>query len=59
MFFADDTSVFLEGTDNTKLIKTVNTKIDKLTVWLNVNKRTINSKRKLITYYSIGEREKC
>ena len=47
-FFADDTSVFLEGTEYSKLSKTLNNELENVTKWLNANRLTVNIK-KLIT----------
>ena len=48
ILFADDTSVFLEGTEYSKLIKTLNNELENVTKWLNANRLTVNMK-KLIT----------
>ena len=45
ILFADDTSVFLEGTEYPKLIETVNYELNKVTILLNANKLTININR--------------
>ena len=42
ILFADDTSVFLEGTEYSKLIETVNYELDKVTIWLNAKNFNIN-----------------
>ena len=46
ILFADDTSVFLEGTEYSKLIKSLNNKLENVTKWLNANKLTVNIKKK-------------
>ena len=48
VLFADDTSVFLEGTEYAELIKTLNNELEIVTKWLNANRLTVNMK-KLIT----------
>ena len=40
--FASDTSVFLEGTKNSKLTKTLNNELENVTKWLNANRLTVN-----------------
>ena len=42
--FADDTSVFLEGTDCSKIMKTLNNELEKVTKckWSNANRLTVN-----------------
>ena len=55
ILFADDTSVFLEGTEYLKLIETVNYELSKVTIWLNANKLTININK---THYMLFHRSK-
>ena len=50
ILFADDTSVFLEGKEYTHLIEMLNSELKKLTIWLNVNKLTVNVKK---THYMV------
>ena len=40
-----DTSVFLEGTEYSKLIKTLNNELENVTKWLNANGLTVNMKK--------------
>ena len=40
ILFADDTSVFLEDTEYSKLIKTLNIELENVTKWLNANRLT-------------------
>ena len=47
--YADDTSVFLEGTEYSKLIRTLNNELENVTKWLNANRLTVNMKKKIIT----------
>ena len=53
--FADYTSVFLEGTEYSKLIKTLNNEHENVTKWLNANRLTVNMKK---THYMIFHRAK-
>ena len=55
ILFADDTSVFLEGTEYSKLIKTLNIELENVTKWLNANRLTVNMKK---THYMIFHRAK-
>ena len=55
ILFADDTSVFLEGTEYSKLIKTLNIELENVTKWLNANRLTVNMKK---THYIIFHRAK-
>ena len=55
ILFADDTSVFLEGTEYSKLIKTLNNELENVTKWLNANRLTVNMKK---THYMIFDRAK-
>ena len=55
ILFADDTSVFLEGTEYSKLIKTLNNELENVTKWLNANRLTVNMKK---THYMIFHRAK-
>ena len=47
ILFADDTSVFLEGKEYTKLVEILNKKLNKLTIWFNANKLIINIKKRI------------
>ena len=40
--FADDTNVFCADSDLTRLVKAINTELDKLNVWFAVNKLSLN-----------------
>ena len=53
ILFSDDTSVFLEGTEYTHLIKILNYELEKLTIWINANKLTVNVKK---THYMVFHR---
>ena len=55
ILFADDTSVFLEGTEYSKLIKSLNNEPENVTKWLNANRLTVNMKN---TLYMIFHRAK-
>ena len=54
--FADDTSVFLEGKEYTKLVETLNEELNKITIWLNANKLMINVKKSAL--YGLPPRKK-
>ena len=49
--FADDTGVFLEGTEYSKVIKTLNTELENVTKWLNANRLTVNMKKSVHDIY--------
>ena len=50
ILFADDRSGFLEGTEYSKLIKSLNNELENVTKWLNANRLTVKmKKKKLIT----------
>ena len=51
--FADDTSVFLKGKEYTHLIEMLNSEFEKLTIWINDNKFTVNVKK---THYMVFHR---
>ena len=42
ILFADDTSVFIEGTNYDKMIDILNTELKRIDIWLKSNKRSIN-----------------
>ena len=42
ILFADDTSVFIEGTAYSSIIKDMNPELEKVDKWLNSNNLTIN-----------------
>ena len=48
ILFADDTSVFIEGTNYDKIIYILNKELKRIDIWLKANKLTIHIK-KLIT----------
>ena len=52
---ADDTSVFLEGKEYTKLVEILNEELNKITIWLNANKLMINVKK---PHYMVFHRAK-
>ena len=45
ILFADDTSVFIEGTHFENISKILNTELEKVNMWLEANKLTINTKK--------------
>ena len=53
--FANDTSVILEGTEYSELIKTLNNQLENVTKWLNANRLTVNMKK---IHYVIFHRAK-
>ena len=55
ILFADDTNVFLEGAEYSKLIKSLNNELENVTKWLNANRLTVNMKK---THYMIFHRAK-
>ena len=55
ILFADDTSVFLDGKEYTKLVEILNEEVNKITIWLNANKLMINVKK---THYMVYHRAK-
>ena len=57
ILFADDTSVFLEGKEYTKLVEILNEELNKITIWLNANKLMIYVKNP-ITWSSTAQKLK-
>ena len=55
IIFADDTSVFIEGTQFDEIIKVLNNELEKVNVWLKANKLTINIQK---THYMMFHRTK-
>ena len=53
LLFADDTTVFCSGKNIDDLINIVNREMQKLIIWLYVNKLSINTEKKQIIYYSV------
>ena len=53
ILFADDTSVFIEGTIYDKVIDIVNKELELINVWLRANKLTLNIKK---THYMMFHR---
>ena len=55
IIFADDTSVFIEGTHYEQVISILNKELKKVDVWLQANKLTINLKK---TRYMVFHRSR-
>ena len=55
ILFADDTSVFIVGTEYTKLIEILNVELERITCWLNANGLAVNVKK---THYMVFHRAK-
>ena len=55
ILYADDTNIFIEGTEYHKVISTLNTELLKVSDWLNSNKLTINLKK---THYMVFHRSR-
>ena len=53
ILFADDTSVFIEGTNFTNISQILNTKLENVNIWLKANKLTVNIKK---THYMMFHR---
>ena len=50
LLFADDSNMFLSGKNPTALIDTMNTEIEKVLEWLDINKLTLNVKKRIICF---------
>ena len=57
MEIADDTSVFLEGKEYTKLVEILNEELNKIEIWLNANKSILTLKKR-ITWPSTAQKLK-
>ena len=55
ILFADDTSVFIDGTNYSSIIDTLNNELEKVNIWLNANKLTINIKKHITSYFTAQE----
>ena len=55
ILFADDTTVLIEGQNYNNIIFTLNTELQKLDVWLQANKLTLNTAK---THYMVFHRER-
>ena len=53
ILFADDTSVFIEGTNYSDMCTILNEELDKVDIWLRANRLTINLKK---THYMLFHR---
>ena len=53
ILFADDTSVFIEGTNYDQVIDIVNNELERINIWLKANKLTVNIKK---THYMMFHR---
>ena len=50
LLFADDSYMFLSGKNPTALIDTMSTEIEKVLEWLDINKLTLNVKKRIICF---------
>ena len=55
ILYADDTCVLLNGKNYLNLVKLLNSELDKLSIWLNANKLSLNVKK---SYYMVFHRAK-
>ena len=55
ILFADDTNLFFRGTDPKVMESEINTELDRISLWLKVNKLSLNIKK---THYMIFNRKK-
>ena len=53
ILFADDTTVLIEGPNYNNIIFTLNTELQKLDVWLQANKLTLNTAKHTIWSFII------
>ena len=53
ILFADDTSVFIEGTNFTNISQILNTELENVNIWLKANTLTVNIKK---THYMMFHR---
>ena len=56
ILFADDTNIFYKGADFGELVKSINAELENISLWLKVNKFSLNVKND--TFYHIPERQK-
>ena len=45
IIFADDTNIFYLDKDPVKLVNTINTELDKLSMWFKIHKLSLNVKK--------------
>ena len=55
ILYADDTCVLLNGKNYLNLVKLLNSELDKLSIWLNANKLSLNVKK---SFYMVFHRAK-
>ena len=53
LLFADDTNVFVQGKNIVNLVRTMNEELCKLSDWMDVNKLSLNVKKKLNVWFSV------
>ena len=58
VLFADDTTVFLVGTEYAKLIELVNVKLERVLCWLNANGLAVNVINVKKTHYMVFHRDR-
>ena len=59
IIFADDTNIFHIGNNATNLIHVVNTELEKLTVWFEVNKLSLNVAKSNYMFFSKKKKKEC
>ena len=57
LLYADDTNAFLSGNDLDLMIDIMNKELEKLVVWLQVNKLKLNVKKTHFMIFSSGKRK--
>ena len=56
LLYADDTNVFLNGKNLNKMIETMNSELEKIVVWLKINKLKLNVKKTHYMVFSSGRK---
>ena len=56
LLYADDTNVFLNGKNVNKMIETMNSELEKIVVWLKINKLKLNVKKTHYMVFSSGRK---
>ena len=57
LLYADDTNAFLSGRNIDQMINTMNTELEKLVIWLQINKLKLNVKKTHFMIFSSGKRK--
>ena len=55
--FADDTNLFYSHKNLDNLVATVNQELQKISLWLRINKLSLNIKRRTLSFFTLDKKD--